>query len=109
MASPVRLGAKIRSLRRGERLTQAELAGRLGISASYLNLIEHNQRPLTAPLLLKLANLFRIELSAFSADDESRLLADLHEVFADRIFEEHDVTNVDVRELASNPEAARAV
>ena len=109
MAASARLGAKIRALRRSQRLTQAELSSRLGISPSYLNLIEHNQRPLTAPLLLKLATLFRIELSMFSADEEARLLADLHEVFADPIFEEHDVTNVDVRELASNPEAARAV
>ena len=109
MANSVRLGAKIRSLRRAQHLSQAQLAAQLAISASYLNLIEHNQRPLTAPLLLKLAALFRIDLSTFSVDDEARLLADLHEAFADPIFEEHDVTNVDLRELASNPQAARAV
>ena len=37
-------------------LTQAAFAARLGISASYLNLIEHNRRPLNATLLLKLAH-----------------------------------------------------
>ena len=109
MSTSTRLGSKIRALRRSQHLSQAQLSSRLGISASYLNLIEHNQRPLTAPLLLKMATLFRIDLSAFSGDDEARLLADLHEAFADPLFEEHDVTNVDLRELASNPPAARAV
>src|SRR5258708_37322170 len=108
MANSVRLGAKIRALRRAQHLSQAQMAAKLAISASYLNLIEHNQRPLTAPLLLKLAALFRIDLSTFSVDDEARLLADLHEAFADPIFEEHDVTTVDLRELASNPHAAHA-
>ena len=49
----------MRALRRRESLRQVDLAEKLGISAGYLNLIEHNQRPLTAPLLLRLAELFR--------------------------------------------------
>ena len=48
------LGNKVRRLRRDRSLTQAQMAERLGISASYLNLIEHNQRPVTVQLLLKL-------------------------------------------------------
>ena len=50
-----RLGARIRALRRQQGLSQVQLAERLGISPSYLNLIEHNRRPLTAPLLIQLA------------------------------------------------------
>ncbi|HEY8041425.1 MAG TPA: helix-turn-helix transcriptional regulator, partial [Polyangiaceae bacterium] len=38
-----RLGAKVRSLRRRENLTQVQMAERLGISPSYLNLIESNR------------------------------------------------------------------
>ncbi|MGH7439789.1 MAG: helix-turn-helix domain-containing protein, partial [Polyangiaceae bacterium] len=53
-----RLGAKVRTLRRRESLSQVQLAERLGISASYLNLIESNRRPLPAALLIKLAQLF---------------------------------------------------
>jgi transcriptional regulator with XRE-family HTH domain len=45
-ATEPRLGAKIRALRRRESLTQVQLAAQLGISASYLNLIEANRRPL---------------------------------------------------------------
>ena len=51
MADPPLLGAKLRALRRRENLTQVQLAERLEISPSYLNLIENNRRPLTAPIL----------------------------------------------------------
>jgi predicted transcriptional regulator/transcriptional regulator with XRE-family HTH domain len=91
-------------------MTQAELARRLGISASYLNLIEHNQRPLTATLLIKLAQEFGMELSDFAADDDRRVAAHLLEAFSDPVFEEHALNSADVRELASSsPAIARAV
>ena len=49
MVEPAQLGAKVRALRvAAEKLTQAPLADRLGIWASYLNLIEHNWRALAA-------------------------------------------------------------
>jgi predicted transcriptional regulator/transcriptional regulator with XRE-family HTH domain len=105
-----RLGAKVRALRRRENLTQVQLAEQLGISASYLNLIEANRRPLPANLLIKLAQLFGVEVSAFATDDDGRLVADLTEAFADPVLEGYDLTSVDVRELAvASPEAARAV
>ncbi|MGH7002266.1 MAG: helix-turn-helix domain-containing protein, partial [Stellaceae bacterium] len=48
------LGQKIRRLRQERGLTQQQMAAELGISASYLNLIEHDERPVTVSLLLKL-------------------------------------------------------
>jgi predicted transcriptional regulator/transcriptional regulator with XRE-family HTH domain len=104
-----RLGTKLRGLRRRKGLTQTEVASRLGISASYLNLIEHDQRQLPANLLLKAAELLSVELAAFSDDTQSRLAGDLQEVFGDPLFEEHPLTTADLRELADNPPAARAV
>jgi len=104
-----RLGLRVRALRRRQKLTQADLAERLGISASYLNLIEHERRSLTAPLLLKLAGLFHLDLDSFSADDEGRLAADLQEVFGDPLFEEHELLASDVREIAGNAGTARAI
>src|SRR6516225_440897 len=104
------LGAKLRALRRRENLTQVELAERLGISASYLNLIENNRRPLTAPLLIRLAQGFQIDLQSFGANDDARLAADLSEAFGDPLFDDDGLTNLDVRELAtSSPNVARAV
>ncbi len=105
-----RLGNKVRALRKRESISQAELAERLGISASYLNLIENNRRPLPAEVLLRLAQLFGIDLHAFAADDDARLLADLIEVFADPLFEAQGLTTTDVREAAgASPAVARAV
>jgi len=103
------LGAKVRAFRRREGLTQTDLAARLEISPSYLNLIEHNQRPLPAHLLVKAAQIFKIDIDAFADDSQSRLAADLQEVFGDPLFEEHALAMSDVRELAENTPAARAV
>ncbi len=104
------LGAKLRALRRRENLTQVDLAERLGISASYLNLIENNRRPLTAPLLIRLAQSFQLDLQSFGAADDSRLAADLLEAFGDPMFETHGLTNADLHELAAtSPNVARAV
>jgi hypothetical protein len=91
-------------------MTQVQLAARLGISASYLNLIEHDKRTLSAPLLIRLAEVFELDLRSLSAETHARTIADLMEVFGDPIFEAHDVTNAEVRDLcASTPAAARAV
>lgn len=110
MTDGPRLGTKVRALRRREELTQKELASRLDISPSYLNLIEHNNRPLTAPLLIKLAQLFHLDISAFSADDDARLVDDLIEVFGDPLFDDPDFTNRDLKDLAAtHPLVARAV
>jgi transcriptional regulator with XRE-family HTH domain len=107
--SPSRFGARVRALRRRHGLNQVELSSRLGISASYLNLIEHNHRALTAPLLVRLAKLFPVDLAGFVGDDETQLGADLQEVFGDALFEEHDLTTADLRDLATNPQVARAI
>ncbi len=85
------------------------MAEKLSISASYLNLIEHDQRPLTAPLLLKVAELFPGDLKSFGSDDHGRLVSDLHEVFGDALFEAHDVTTTDLRETAGNETVSRAI
>jgi hypothetical protein len=103
-------GAKVRALRKRERLTQAQLAERLGVSAAYLNLIENNRRPLTANLLLKLAQEFDIDLASFSAADDARLVSELREVFGDPLLESADVTLREVRELAgTSPAIGRAI
>ena len=108
-ASNLRLGTKVRSLRRREQLTQSDLATRLQISASYLNLIEHNQRPLPAHLLVKLAQVLKVDVAAFADESHARVAADLQELFGDPMFEEHPLTTNDVRELAENPTISRAV
>lgn len=104
------IGGKLRQLRRQRNLTQAELAKELDISASYLNLIEHNRRKITVALLLKLAQKFGLEISDLTDGDEVRLAGDLLEMFSAEIFGDLDITNQDIKELAnSNPAMAKAV
>lgn len=105
-----RFGGKIRALRRAAGLSQAELAQRLAVSPSYLNLLEHDKRALPAPLLIRLAQVLSVDLGAFAADDDARLVHALIEAFADPLFEDNPLTSADVRELAAaSPAAARAV
>ncbi len=110
MAPRQRLGHRVRKERKQRGLTQAQMAKALGISASYLNLIENDKRPLTVPLLLKLAQTFGLDLQALAEDDETRLVQDLEEVFADRLFDHNAPAPAAVEEVVSaSPEVSRAV
>src|SRR5262245_36131363 len=104
------LGKRVRALRLREGLTQSAMAARLGISASYLNLIESDRRPLSAKLLLGLAQTFNLDLRSFAVGVDAKLVSDLSEVFGDSLFEGGGPAPRDLREfVAANPEVARAV
>jgi predicted transcriptional regulator/DNA-binding XRE family transcriptional regulator len=106
----MQIGGRIRRLRRQKRQTQADLAAAVGISASYLNLIEHNRRKVTVPLLFSLAGYFGVEPGELVDSDEGRLVGDLMEAFGDDIFADSDLTNLEIKDLAhANPAAARAI
>lgn len=79
------LGARLRRLRRDLRLTQTAMAADLGVSASYLNHIERNQRPVTAQLLLRLAQTYDVDLRALGAASGAGE-AELAEALADPVF-----------------------
>lgn len=70
-------GSRMRERRLALGLGQAELAGTIGISASYLNLIEHNRRRIAAPLLERLAGALSMPVSSFQEGAESAVLDDL--------------------------------
>lgn len=110
MAKKAMLGHKVRRLRREVSLTQAQMADRLGISASYLNLIESNQRPVTVELLLKLGQGFDIDLATFAEDDEAQMVAALSEVFGDPLVSDSQVKRQEILDLvAAAPTAAGAI
>ena len=50
------------------------------LSASYVNQIEHDVRPLTVPVLQRITNTFGVDATFFSRDDDSRLLAEVQDV-----------------------------
>ncbi|MDR2310554.1 MAG: short-chain fatty acyl-CoA regulator family protein [Brucellaceae bacterium] len=95
------VGIKLKKLREERQLTQMSLAKSLGISLSYLNQIENNQRPLTVQVLLRLNEAFGIDVQLFSEAEEARLFSDLREVFADPRLNEQ-LGKTEIRELAAN-------
>ena len=76
-------GSRIRERRLVAGVRQAELADRVGISASYLNLIEHNRRRIGGKLLNDIAKALGVEASLLSEGAEAALLATLREAAAD--------------------------
>ena len=95
------LGSKVRRLREQHQLNQADLAARLDLSASYMNQIENDQRPLTVPVLLKMATLFDIELSDFSEEEDDRLIAELKDCLEDPQFHNAKVPLTELKEIVS--------
>lgn len=98
--SKIYAGARLRRLREERRMSQTELARVLAISPSYLNQMEHDSRPLTVPVLLRLTEAFGVDPSFFSERDTTRLVADLREALA-RELTESRVAPADLAELAS--------
>ncbi len=88
MAHPDRklfLGARLKRLRRQLALTQTAMAADLGVSPSYLNHIERNQRPVSAQLLLRLAEVYDVDLRSLS-QSAGPGEAEVLEALADPVF-----------------------
>jgi XRE family transcriptional regulator, fatty acid utilization regulator len=78
------VGARVRQLRSERGFSQAALAQILEISPSYLNQIEHDVRPLTVAVLLRITEAFGVDATFFASQDDTRLIAELREVLLDR-------------------------
>ncbi len=103
------VGSRVRQLRGERGFTQAALAQMLDISPSYLNQIEHDVRPLTVAVLLRITEVFGVDATFFAAQDDTRLVAELREVTVD-----HDLDiDIDLAEVAdlvaAHPGVARAM
>jgi XRE family transcriptional regulator, fatty acid utilization regulator len=103
------VGSRVRQLRSERGFSQAALAQMLDISPSYLNQIEHDVRPLTVAVLLRITEVFGVDATFFASQDDTRLVAELREVTLDRDLG----IDVDPSELAdlvnSHPTLARAM
>ncbi|OBF68731.1 Cro/Cl family transcriptional regulator [Mycobacterium sp. 852002-51971_SCH5477799-a] len=103
------VGSRVRQLRNERGFSQAALAQTLEISPSYLNQIEHDVRPLTVAVLLRITEVFGVDATFFSSQDDTRLVAELREVTMDRDLD-IDVDPTEVAEMVSaHPGLARAV
>lgn len=104
------LGPRLRVLRRELGLNQTQMAEELGVSPSYLNHLERNQRPLTAQMLLRLAHTYDIDLREFVAAANEASASGLHEIFADGLVRDLGIGRNEVIEVAENyPAVAEAV
>ena len=105
------LGARLKRLRRERGLNQSQMAGELGISGSYLNHLERNQRPVTASILLRLAEAFDVDVKSFASEGgDSGGATQLGEIFSDPMLADLGVSRYELVELADNaPSVAEGI
>lgn len=102
-------GGAIKRLRRGAGMTQVALAEALDISASYLNLIERNQRPLSARLMLLLAERFDFDPRQLISDEPGGGIEGLSRRMADPVFEDISIDRSELEEwLMAAPNSVEA-
>nr|WP_295660613.1 helix-turn-helix transcriptional regulator [Polymorphobacter sp.] len=98
---PVYMGPRLRRLRRDLGLTQANMATDLDISPSYVALIERNQRPLTADMLLRLARTYRLDMATLAADNGADTIARLQTVLKDPMFADVDMPAIETADVVN--------
>ncbi|MEP7348921.1 MAG: short-chain fatty acyl-CoA regulator family protein [Sphingorhabdus sp.] len=102
-------GHAIRRIRRANGLTQAAMAEALGVSPSYLNLIERNQRPLTAALLLRLAERYDFDPRTLTGATPGGGVEAIRRRLTDPMFADLNIDRAQVEEwIAASPDAAEA-
>ena len=101
---PTRLyvGPTLRRLRRDRGLTQADMATDLEISPSYVALLERNHRPLTAELLVRLAQAYALDVASLSSNEGADETARLQSVLKDPIFADIDLPAMETGDLVTN-------
>ena len=99
---PLYLGPRLKKLRRDMGLTQANMASDLDISASYIALMERNQRPVTADMLLKLATTYRIDVAELAAADADETAARLTGALRDPVFSDIAIEPLDIEDIATS-------
>ena len=100
------LGGRLKRLRRDLALTQTAMAADLGVSPSYLNHIERNQRPVSAQLLLRLADTYDVDLRTLGPSGGPATESELSEAFADPLFQGLTVPRHEIVQLAEDQPAA---
>lgn len=102
-------GAKLREIRARLALTQKTFADKLGVSLPYLNQMENNHRPVSAAVVLALAQEFGLDVTELTVGESERLVSDMREALADPVFAQASPPLADLRLAASNaPALARA-
>jgi predicted transcriptional regulator/transcriptional regulator with XRE-family HTH domain len=96
------VGPSLRRLRRDRGLTQSDMAADLEVSPSYIALLERNHRPLSAEMLLRLAQTYTIDLSTLAGDGAADERARLQAALKDPIFADIDLPSLETSDVATN-------
>lgn len=103
------IGPRLRRLRRDASQTQAEMAKTLGISNSYVNMLEKNERSVSVPVLLRLFEAYGVDWREIADEDDTATLNSLRVAFQDPLFEEHSPDLPQLRALLSHaPDVAQS-
>ena len=78
----IKIGPKIKAFRRQMGLQANKFAEDLGISASYLNLIESGKRKIDGDLLLKVCDKLKIQLSDLTSKSDLNLYNNISEILS---------------------------
>jgi predicted transcriptional regulator/DNA-binding Xre family transcriptional regulator len=106
----LKIGPKIKAFRRQLGLQANKLAEDLGISPSYLNLIESGKRKIDGDLLLKVCEKLKIQFSDLTTKSDLNLANNISELLDDQLFEDLDILGPEVQDLVNtNPKIARAL
>tara|TARA_Y100001970_G_scaffold51220_1_gene64822 strand:- start:997 stop:2688 length:1692 start_codon:yes stop_codon:yes gene_type:complete len=106
----LRIGPKIKAFRRQLGLQANKLSEQLGISPSYLNLIESGKRKIDGDLVLKVCKELKIELSDLTSKTNLNLENNISELLSDDLFEDLDIVGPEVKDLVNtNPKIAKAL
>lgn len=81
------IGPHLRRLRLDRGQTQAQMGKALGISTSYVNLLEKNERSVSAAVMLRLFEVYGVEWREIAEDEDTTVLADLRAAVQDPLFE----------------------
>jgi len=105
-----KIGPKIKAFRRQIGMQANKLAEELGISPSYLNLIEKGKRKIDGDLLINVCEKLRIQLSDLTSKADLNLENNISELLSDELFEDLDILGPEVKDLVStNPKIAKAL
>ncbi len=104
------IGPRLRRFRQTLGLTQARMAEDLGVSTSYLNLMERNQRAMSAKVLVRMAERYDFDIASFTGQSDAHLVAEVYQTFRDPMFKEMPISKTEAEDLVSlSPNAAKGL
>ena len=106
----LKIGPKIKAFRRQLGIQANKLATELGISPSYLNLIESGKRRIDGDLVIRVCKELKINLDDLTSKSDLNLENNISELLSDELFEDLDILGPEVKDLVnSNPKIAKAL